>query len=941
MRSLSNPLQVLLLAYILVSGARSTEITGFMAENVLLPCVVTHDDEFMLQNLVVNWQRENREVVHSFFYGKDHPDYQEKGFHGRTQLFPQEFPRGNLSLVLKRVRPSDAGKYVCFVYLNDAKGYKTIWTELVIQEKETEQTGRRSQDVFLAGLTSVLAVALPVVLAVALLLYKKKKYRKNTSEELAPLLGCDPLHENIEYYRESIHKTAKPCCKSGSSGGEGSDDCIPRTLQIPEWRKQCTEADNTNDSVTLKDKRDSISSEELFTKNTMTLTSRRMLIAGEAGIGKSCFSKGLQKRWAFGGKDLFYECVIYFTFTELKSIKEPVSVTELLGNKCKELVPVLSELLHSDKLLIIFDGLDEFKLNLKAKQTDSSISNDTPLPIDTLILNILSKDLLTNTDILVTSRLNSLTKIRKYFKRTFIMQEFTDDQIKQYCKRFCSDDEISQSIYPFIEEHNLSSLVSIPLLSSALCELYNNQGFPSYKERLTTRSEMMVSLLKCCMKNILSSIEGTDKPCCAIALSGSQLPENIKIMIHQVAKLSYENLIAGVEEIKVQDLGEGCVHTQRLLKDLSEFFFKESSNAEVFEYRHASIRDMFAALHCVWEIHQSGGIEECLDAWVCGQILPQHYETSLLQNISPEHSVMSDHFIQFFMGLVIYTDIDSLYMSGKELNNDIMITLKQWFHRWIAKKCYGAEMLNLFHCIHEIHDARLTEFLSSKFKTVTLFNTPLNASDIRALLYCLENSRLDTLDLALCDLGDANLQQLQSLIRNSTGVDFSSNMLTANSGKILRTILEHPDCSTKKLFLEINKLGSAGVQELWEALELNNSVEMLTLCDNQIQDEGIERMAHSLSMNRTLKTLIEGRTGSSGGRDVRRRAAAPADARFQLAPGLRCLGRSGRLSCRCRWPLPLRAQWSWSQKAMTSTRGLQPQRSWRSPHKKIQAPDAD
>ncbi|XP_075455459.1 CD276 antigen homolog isoform X2 [Ascaphus truei] len=130
-------LRIYTLTWILISGACSSEITGFLGEDVLLPCVVTYEDEFILQGFVIHWQRENYTEVHSFYYGKDHPEYQEEGFHGRTQLFPQEFPRGNLSLLLKRVRPSDAGKYKCYVFLNDAYEHKTIWTELVVHDKPT------------------------------------------------------------------------------------------------------------------------------------------------------------------------------------------------------------------------------------------------------------------------------------------------------------------------------------------------------------------------------------------------------------------------------------------------------------------------------------------------------------------------------------------------------------------------------------------------------------------------------------------------------------------------------------------------------------------------------------------------------------------------------------------------------------------------------------
>lgn len=78
----------------------------------------------------MNWQTENEAVVHSFHYEKDQPKYQATEFEERTQMFPEEFYKGNLSLLLKRLHKSDAGKYVCYVDLNNIQ---TTWVELIIQ----------------------------------------------------------------------------------------------------------------------------------------------------------------------------------------------------------------------------------------------------------------------------------------------------------------------------------------------------------------------------------------------------------------------------------------------------------------------------------------------------------------------------------------------------------------------------------------------------------------------------------------------------------------------------------------------------------------------------------------------------------------------------------------------------------------------------------------
>ncbi|KAM5172054.1 nucleotide-binding oligomerization domain-containing protein 2-like [Mantella aurantiaca] len=774
---------ILGIIWITVPGYSSLVVTGTVGEDALLPCIVTYKNAFHLKDMIVNWQTENDAVVHSFHYGKDQPKYQADEFQGRTQMFPEEFQHGNFSLLLRRLRSSDAGIYVCYV---DLTLTQPTWIELIIQEF-------------------------------------------------------------IEHYRHRM--------KEFYLSSELLTSCIPRTLLIPEWRTQHLTPKCTVSNALSQKASDAISSEELFTKDCKKLASRRMLLAGEAGIGKSNFSEGLQKKWALRNQEMIYECVIYFTFAELKSIKDPISLRKLLLDKCKELEPALPQLFEPGRLLIIFDGMDEFKINEEMKSSDGSINIDSPLPVEDLILSILSKTLLPNSDILVTSRLTSanLVTTKEYFERTFIIKEFSDEEIKAFCRKSCSGDEISQNICQFIEEHNLSSLASIPLLSSALCELSENRGLLYYKEKLSTRSEMMVSLLKLCLKNVLSC--ELEAPCCA---TGENVPDNLRDVVKNVALLSYYNLVDGKEKIFVSQLGVTCLHAQRLLQDLCVFFFKKTPTDNFLRYRHSSIRDMFAALHCVWEVHNLGGAKECvecLDFWVSGSLPTEQSAVSILQIIPSKHAEFHN-VIGFFMGFMNYKDVDSLIKERRELNGYEVLILQTYFENWLRKEPTETELLKLFHCIYEIHNDSVTRHLSGMFTIVDLFDTPLNTLDIRAIQYSLEDSRLWKLNLSLCDLRDENMQRLEDIIRNSTQVLLTSNMLTPKSGKTIRNILEHPECAIAELILPINQLGPTGVQQIWMALTKNTSVETLYLYDNDIQDAGTENMTSCLEKNNTLKKLI-------------------------------------------------------------------------------------
>ncbi|XP_014013009.1 CD276 antigen isoform X3 [Salmo salar] len=68
-----------------------------------------------LNHLVINWQRGESVVVHSYYHGKDQLERQSGVYKGRTHLFEDQLAVGNASLRLSGVQPSDHGPYTCDV----------------------------------------------------------------------------------------------------------------------------------------------------------------------------------------------------------------------------------------------------------------------------------------------------------------------------------------------------------------------------------------------------------------------------------------------------------------------------------------------------------------------------------------------------------------------------------------------------------------------------------------------------------------------------------------------------------------------------------------------------------------------------------------------------------------------------------------------------------
>ncbi|KYO31902.1 hypothetical protein Y1Q_0018841 [Alligator mississippiensis] len=341
--------------------------------------------------------------MHSFYHGKDHPEHQAERLRGRTQLFPQEFPNGNASLLLRRLSIQDAGNYTCHAVVYDAAPSTEHNLQLHVLEEEVPIKQGNNRLLFLFAFMAILLLVLLVV--VTFLIKKKCKKSDSCSAEDAEKLIEDRNAEVLERFRRAVCERSAPCYKLFSE--KESDNTLDRKLYMISGKKLRAASEITNYIYRSQEKVASIQPEELFTTKKPNAT--RMLLVGNTAkiISRTC--KRLQQKWASEENKVVYGCVTYIPCRELKSSERPMSVRELLEQQCKELAPVLPDLLSTGTVLVILDGLEEFKDDLSDTQSSGSLDIDTPLVISALVWKVITKDLLPETDVLVTAQLTTLS----------------------------------------------------------------------------------------------------------------------------------------------------------------------------------------------------------------------------------------------------------------------------------------------------------------------------------------------------------------------------------------------------------------------------------------------------------------------------------------------------------------------------------------------------
>ncbi|NWY20301.1 CD276 protein, partial [Aphelocoma coerulescens] len=95
-------------------------VVALFGHDATLRCSFSPDANFSVAELSLIWQlTDTKRLVHGFSGGRDRLQDQGRGYANRTALFYDQLARGNVSLLLRRVRIADEGSFTCFVRVRD------------------------------------------------------------------------------------------------------------------------------------------------------------------------------------------------------------------------------------------------------------------------------------------------------------------------------------------------------------------------------------------------------------------------------------------------------------------------------------------------------------------------------------------------------------------------------------------------------------------------------------------------------------------------------------------------------------------------------------------------------------------------------------------------------------------------------------------------------
>ena len=590
-----------------------------------------------------------------------------------------------------------------------------------------------------------------------------------------------------------------------------------------------------------------------------------ILIEGAPGIGKSILLKEIAYRW--GNKQLLkaFKLVLLVPLRD-PTVQQVVSVSDLLQHFCEgnrraiEIAAACHDYLSENggkDLVFLFDGFDEFPIEL---QKESFISK------------ILSRKVLPHCALVVSSRPHATVHLREQATVRVDILGFTKIEQIQFIQQALKEQPQSiKELTQYLEDHfTISSLCVVPFNMVVLLFLYK-QG-TSLPNNSTQLYNHFICLTIC--RHLAKYGYNLDNTITDL----TNLPDPCNKIIQQLSKFSMEalnnkKLVFTFDELKAvsPDIADipGAINGFGLLQAVQHFGL--TGKTMTFNFLHFSIQEFLAA-HYVAYLSPRDELK----------ILKEKFWSNI-------HSNMFAIYITLTKG------------QRPSFKQFIKPSLGQRFKGYItghgamvANHCvdHQVKCFHLFQWFFEAGDKEICRSIENakafNSKIISLNNIGLSPSDVECMtvfLTCSSHKEWRVLNLQSCyiqDHGvhilhhgltscDVTIKKIRLLYNGLTESScsaisditiscrveklsiYSNN--TVGEDERLYSIISDPSSKLKELHMISTKLSSDAVIKLFTALSEGKKLRILWIKYNDITDEACDAIIMAIKKNTSLVEL--------------------------------------------------------------------------------------
>ena len=761
---------------------------------------------------------------------------------------------------------------------------------------------------------------------------RRQEQRPQQIEEAVPLYGLraeqqaelqaklERLKDRIKMRSERLEDLNQPIRPRPGEGPKPKDlelDQIFVKLVINKRIAKYNFPEDRREQLKVFPKPKSNESEYIPWQDIIDGNNKHILLVGRPGIGKTILSTKLLRGSAFNKlKYRNFDAAFLVKFRHYNSRREYLDLRKLLSWSEAVSQDLDDEvwnyiITNPTKVLLIFDGIDEFNARSAISNDDSRFndSEEEQMPLHCLYKKIASGKLLKGATVITTSRPTASSCVRQLrFDKVLEILGFTSEEIEDYVTRFTKEDQNPETEKKAIWQHIstnfiLFTLCYVPVNCFIICSClswWRSRG----KSLPTKLTKIYSTALKIFYFRHNDKYRMSEEARDQLFLKPfHELPTECKKEFQRLGKIAFDGIKEGrllftSEEVKeLEDCG--------LLHRLPDLPSQEGLDEDKAQYCfiHLTFQEFLAARHVVDTKTEAQALEEFID---------DHINEGSWQLV-----------VQFVAGLLVDTDevkqlqfskilMKLLPMSTSKvggqlglLDTECLMTEKPTVSiRWPHGESETNLAVTICKCLYEL-DIKQESSITSKmeemsFDEVWFGRCKLAPADCTAILHLLKNrdekfklflrsnfmgdlgcmeikkwivkSNCVELDLTRNNMGEKGVEYLCDTLKlencNLTVLVLDGNHIGDKAAELLSTAIKDGNCKLTRLNLNGTKIGVKGVEHLKDALKcVNNNLTELNLAYNDIGHEGAKYLSDSLKCENcklTLLNLRENRLGDKG-----------------------------------------------------------------------------